>query len=83
MLASLLALADGSVAERDRKESLPAVLRSSVRMAWQPANDPQAQEEEEETEDRSSWAGLFGECADILSQQQSNSSAELIVVKYS
>lgn len=60
VLASLLALADGSVAGRDRKESLPAVLRSSVRMAWHPANDPQAQEEEEETDDRSSWAGLFG-----------------------
>ncbi|XP_041914031.1 glial cell line-derived neurotrophic factor [Alosa sapidissima] len=58
VLASLLALVDGSVAGRDRKESLPAVLRSSERMAWHPANDPQAQEEEE-TDDRTSWATLF------------------------
>ena len=63
VLASLLALVDGSVAGRDREESLPAILRSSERMAWYPTNHPQAQEEEEETDDPTSWAGLFGECA--------------------
>lgn len=73
VLASLLALADGSVAGRDRQESLPAVLRSSARMAWHPANDPQAQEEEEETDDRSSWAELLGECADIQSNNKASS----------
>ncbi|XP_031430312.1 neurturin isoform X2 [Clupea harengus] len=59
VLASLLALVDGSVAGRDREESLPAILRSSERMAWYPTNHPQAQEEEEETDDPTSWAGLF------------------------
>ncbi|KAL2089937.1 hypothetical protein ACEWY4_014625 [Coilia grayii] len=59
VLASLLALVDGSVARRDREESSPAVLRSSETMAWQPANQPEAQEETEETDDQTSWAGLF------------------------
>lgn len=72
VLASLLALADGSVAGKDRKEYLPAVLRSSARMAWEPANDPQAQEEEELTDDRSSWAGLFGEFADMQSNNKAS-----------
>lgn len=67
VLASLVALVDGSVAGRDRdlgEESSPAVLRSSERMAWQPASQPEAQEEEEETDDVTSWAGVFGEWTD-------------------